>query len=299
MNFRTELCKIFNVVANTKSFSKAANELFMTQSAVSQAIKQLEISVNMILFKRTAKGVELTEAGNILYKYTSSAMELLETGLHKLENLKTLEDGELKIGAGDTISSYYLLQRLELFHKLYPNIKIQIVNRVTTESIELLKKGTIDIAFGNLPLEDNTIEIKECMTVHDIFVAGENFKQFKDKNFSRAEIAKMPLILLEKKSNSRQYIDKIFLESGFEITPSIELGAHELLLQLAKINLGVSCVVKEFSENYLKNNEIIEVKQQNPIPERAIGFCYLKNLVITPAMKEFMKFLDYNFLLKN
>lgn len=292
MNFRIELYKIFNIVAEKRSFSKAAEKLFMTQSAVSQAIKQLEDSIDMILFKRTAKGVELTDAGVTLYKYSSSAMELLETGLHKLESLKTLEEGELKIGASDTISSYFLLPRLEMFHKLHPNIKIQIINRVTTETIDLLKNGKIDIAFGNLPIEDDNIEIKKCMTVHDTFVAGNNFKQYKNKKLSRAEIANLPLILLEKKSNTRKYIDRIFLESGHSITPCIELGAHELLLQLAQINLGISCVVREFSENYLKNHEVFELQQTEPIPARAIGFCYSKNLILTPAMKEFMTFLE-------
>lgn len=294
MNFRTELYKIFTVVASAKSFSKAADELFMTQSAVSQAIKQLESSIDMILFRRTAKGVELTDAGTILYKYTNSAMELLDTGLHKLESLKTLDDGELRIGAGDTIASYFLLPRLEKFHKLYPNIKIQVTNGITNELIELLKKGKIDIAFANLPLTDDCIEIKECMTVHDTFVAGNDYREYEDKIFTRAEISKLPLILLENTSNAKQYVDRIFLESGLVLTPSIELGVHELLLQLAKINLGVSCVIKEFSENYLKNNEVFELKQQEPIPPRSIGFCYSKNLVLTPAMKEFMKFLDMN-----
>lgn len=291
MDFRAELYKIFNVVATNSSFSKAADELYMTQSAVSQAIKQLETSIDIVLFKRSAKGVELTEAGNILYKYTSSAMELLETGLLKLESLKNLEAGELKIGAGDTISSYYLLPRLEMFHKIYPNIKIQVINRVTRESIELLKKGKIDLAFGNLPIEDDTLEIKECMKVHDIFVAGNDYKDLKDKIFSKKEIAKLPLILLEKTSNSRKYVDNIFLNAGELLAPSIELGAHELLLQLAKINLGVSCVVKEFSEDYLKNDFVFEIKQEDPIPERAMGCMYSKNLFITPTMKEFMKFL--------
>jgi len=294
MNFRTELYKIFNVVATVKSFSKAGEELFMTQSAVSQAIKQLESSIDMPLFQRTSKGVELTEAGTILYKYTSSAMELLDVGLHKLETLKTLEEGELKIGAGDTIASYYLLPRLEMFHKLHPNIKIQIFNGVTTETIELLKKGKIDIAFGNLPIEDNTIEIQKCMTVHDTFIAGNDYKEYQNKVFSRKELVKLPLMLLEGKSNSRQYVNKIFLESGQTITPCFELGAHELLLQLAKINLGVSCVIKEFSEHYLNTNDVFELKQQDPIPERAIGFFYSKNLALTPAMKEFMKFLETN-----
>lgn len=141
-----------------------------------------------------------------------------------------------------------------MFHKLYPNIKIQIINRVTHETVELLKKGKIDLAFGNLPIEDEALEIKNCMTVHDTFVAGNDFKEHQDKN------------------------------------PVFELGAHELLLQLAKINLGVSCVIKEFSEEYIKNGDVFELKQNEPIPERNIGFFYSKNLSLTPAMKEFMKF---------
>ena len=294
MNFRIEHYRIFNIVAESQSFSKAAQSLFMTQSAVSQAIKQLENSIDMILFKRTSKGVELTEAGEVLYKYTSSAMELLETGLLRIESLKALDDGELKIGASDTISSYFLLPRLEMFHKLYPNIKIKIINRVTSETVELLKSGKIDIAFGNLPIEDDSIEVIECMTVHDTFVAGNDYKEYKNRVFSHEEIAELPLILLENKSNSRKYVDKVFLESGQVLTPSIELGAHELLLQLAKINLGVSCVVREFSEEYLKNDFVFELKQKNPIPKRAIGYCYSKTLHLTPTMQEFMSFLNSN-----
>lgn len=295
MNLRLEQYRIFNAVVEYGSFSKASDALFMTQSAVSQAIKQLETSINMVLFKRTSKGAELTEAGNILYKYTSSAMELLETGLLRLESLKSLDDGELKIGASDTISIHFLLPRLEMFHKLYPNIKIKIINRVTSETIDLLKNGKIDIAFGNLPIEDFSLEVVECMTVHDTFVVGKDFKD-KEKIFTREDIVNSPLILLENKSNSRKYVDKIFLESGHVLTPSIELGAHELLLQLAKINFGVSCVVKEFSKEYLENNFVFELKQKNPIPERSIGYCYSKSLHLTPTMKEFMSFLDSNFV---
>ena len=229
-----------------------------------------------------------------MYKYTSSAMELLETGLIKVEALKSLDEGELKIGASDTISSHFLLPHLEMFHKLYPNIKIQIINRVSTEAIELLKRGKIDIAFVNLPLRDESIEIQKCMTVHDTFVAGRGFEKLKNKIFSREDISKLPLILLESKSNSRKYVDKTFLESGQILNASIELGAHELLLQLAKINLGISCVIKEFSKEYLERNDVFELKQKNQIPERAIGYCYSKTLHLTPSMQKFMTFLNSN-----
>ena len=83
MSFRIEQYRIFNVVANSQSFSKAADELYMTQSAISQSIKQLEGAIDVILFQRTAKGVELTEAGELLYKYTS----FLERGQVALSNI--------------------------------------------------------------------------------------------------------------------------------------------------------------------------------------------------------------------
>jgi len=291
MNLHIEQYRIFNMVAESKSFSKAAEKLYMTQSAVSQAIKQLENSINTILFIRTPKGVELTQAGNILYKYTSSSMEILETGILRVEAFKNLDEGELRIGASDTIASYFLLPRLELFHKMYPQIKIKIVNRVTSEVVELLKKGKIDLAFGNLPIKDDKLEIVECMTIHDTFVAGSNYKKDRDKVYSRAEIADLPLILLENKSNSRKYVDSVFIESGQMLSTAIELGAHELLLQLAKINLGVACVIKEFSKEYLSDGSVFELKQENPIPSRAIGYCYLKTLPLTPAFKKFIEFI--------
>ena len=132
------------------------------------------------------------------------------------------------------------------------------------------------------------------MKVQDTFIAGNKFRELKDKILTREDISKLPLILLETKANSRKYVDKIFLESGLVLTPSIELGAHDLLLQLAKINLGISCVVKEFSEEYIKDGSVFELKQEHPIPERAIGYCYSKNLHFTPAMKKFISFLSLN-----
>lgn len=291
MNFHIEHYRIFNIVAEAKSFSKAAEKLYMTQSAVSQAIKQLENSINTILFIRTPKGIELTQAGSILYKYTSSAMEILETGVLRLEAFKSLDEGELKIGASDTIASHFLLSRLELFHKIYPQIRVKIINRVTSETIQLLKAGKIDLAFGNLPIKDEKLEIIECMAVHDTFVAGSNYRKDRDKIFSREDIARLPLILLESKSNSRKYVDYVFLESGQILSAAIELGTHELLLQLAKINLGVSCVIKEFSEEYLNDDSVFELKQENPVPPRAIGYCYPKNLPLTPALQKFIEFI--------
>ena len=139
-----------------------------------------------------------------------------------------------------------------------------IRDSVTDASVSLLKSGMVDIAFGNLPINDDKLIVRECMEVHDIFVGSDAYSELYNREVSRQIISEYPLILLEKKSNSRRYIDNIFLSSGIGLIPSIELGAHELLLQFAKINLGISCVVREFSEQYLADGSVHEIKLCDP-----------------------------------
>jgi len=108
MSIRLELYRIFDKVAKCKSFSKAANELYMTQPAISQAIMQLEDELKIRLFTRTPRGVILTNEGKILFEYTNSAISLLDNGEKKIRQSRDLKQGELKIGVSDTIT-YYLM----------------------------------------------------------------------------------------------------------------------------------------------------------------------------------------------
>lgn len=286
MQIKLELYRIFKEVAKKNSISEAAKSLFISQSAVSQAIKQLEIGLSLNLFRRTSKGVTLTAEGQLLYEYAASAIDLLESAESKLESVKNLSYGALKIGASDTISRYLLLEPLEHFNKLYPKIKLQIVNRTSLEAIELLKKGKIDFAYVNLPITDNEIIVEDFISVHDIFV-GSN--EYANKVYSLSELAKLPLILLEKKSNSRCYVESYFNQNGLQISPEIELGSHDLLLEFARIKLGISCVIKEFSQHYLKSGELCELKCNPPIPERKIGIASLKGVSLSPAARKFIE----------
>lgn len=289
---KLDLYKVFCQVAECESFSKASKILYMTQPAVSQAIMQLEKELDIRLFTRTPKGVNLTKEGQLLYEYTSSAINLISVGEKKLEEVKNLMVGDLQIGVGDTISRYFLLPFLEKFHSKYPNIKLKIINRTTLELCEMLKSGEIDIALGNLPIKDSSLEIRKCIDIRDVFVCGEKYKEKLSKPISLEELAELPLILLETNSNSRLYVEKYMLSKGIEMKPEIELGSHELLLEFAKINLGISCVIKEFSQEYLKNGLLYEVKLTEEIPKRSIGICFLKNISLSPSSTKFVEILE-------
>jgi LysR family transcriptional regulator, transcriptional activator of the cysJI operon len=289
---KLDLYRIFCEVAKAQSFSKAAAALYMTQPAVSQAIMQLEGELKLRLFTRTPRGVALTNEGQLLFEYISSALNLITTGGKKLGEIKNLMAGELRIGVGDTISRYYLLPYLESFHKQYRSIKLKVFNGTTIELCAMVKSGEIDMAVCNLPIEDAAFEIMECMDIHDIFVCGETYKDILSKPLSLEELSELPLILLETKSNSRQYVEKYMLSRGVVIKPEIELGSHELLLEFAKINLGISCVIKEFSQEYLKSGSLHEIQLVEGIPKRGIGICYLKSIPLSPGTSRFVDTLE-------
>lgn len=292
MSIKLDLYKIFCKVAKLGSFSKAAKSLYMTQPAVSQAIMQLESELEIRLFTRTPRGVVLTNEGEILFEYANSAINLINVGEKKIIESKNLMAGELRIGVGDTISRYFLLPFLEEFHSKYPKIKLKVINRTTLELTDLLKSGEVDVVICNLPVNDSTLEIMELMDIHDIFVCGEKYKDRISIPLSFNEIADLPLILLEPKSNSRLYVEKYILSKGVKIEPEIELGSHDLLLEFARINLGISCVVKEFSKEYLKSKLIYEVKLCEEIPKRAIGVCFLKTVSLSSAATKFVQDLE-------
>ena len=286
---KLDLYRVFSQVAQSESFSKAARGLYLTQPAVSQSILQLEEELDMRLFNRTPKGVTLTQEGKLLFDYVQSALNLIDSGEKKMQEFKTLTAGKIAIGVGDTISRHFLLPYLETFHTLYPDIKFKLVNGTTSELCRILKSGEIDVAICNFPIEDPKLTLIPCQPVHDTFVYGEKYSKMFANPVTLKELVKWPLIFLEQSSNSRRYIDTFMASHGIEVAPEFELGSHELLLDFAKINLGIACVTREFSEDYLASGILREVQLVEQIPAREIGICYLNSVQLSPASMKFVE----------
>ncbi|MEA4919877.1 MAG: LysR family transcriptional regulator [Clostridiaceae bacterium] len=291
MDVKLDQYRIFYRVAMNKSITAGAAELFLTQSAVSQAIKNLEDALGVELFIRGKRGVELTQEGEILLKYVGSALSLLEQACSQLGKVKALESGELRIGVGDTISRHLLLTALERFSRLHPKVELRILNRVSSETIELLRSGRVDLAFVNMPIDRSGVFLVGEIPVQDCFVAGkETAKKLIGSRMTYEEIARLPLILLEAKSSSRRFIDSCFGERGIVLRPEIELGAHDLLLDFAAANLGVACVVEEFSRKELESGKVIKLDTE-AFPKRSVGIFTLRPHS-APAAEALLELLD-------
>lgn len=289
MSVKLELYRVFKEVADRGSLSAAAQNLYISQSAVSQTIRQLEDQLQLRLFTRGTRGVTLTGEGKTLYRYVSSALSLIENGEQRLSMTRGLELGELIIGASDTITSSFLLPVLDRFHRQYPGIRIKVLNGTSPEVIGLLKGGKVDIAFANLPIQDSGIAIRHCFDIQDIFVASAEYQCDFSQTYTLAQIAAMPVIMLERKSNSRLWVEDFFLGHGVHLAPEIELGSHDLVLALTRIGLGVSCVIREFSAGLLATGEIREIKTSPTLPTRGIGAFSLRNVSVSAACTRFLE----------
>ena len=290
MAVRLELYRVFLEVAKQGNISAAAQNLFISQSAVSQSVKQLEEQLQVRLFSRSTRGVSLTSEGKLLLEYVSHALGLLQSGEEKIAASRQLLTGELIIGASDTVTKTYLLSRLEAFHKDYPDIRIRILNGTTSMVLDYLHAGQVVIAFASEAPDETVYSVRHCVDTHTIFVAAPDYLEF-DKVYTMEEIAALPLILLERKASSRVYVERYFQDHGVQIHPEIELGSHNLLISLARIGLGVACVTEEFSLSGLSRGVIVPLKTDFEIPPRAVTMCTLQGVTPTSAANRFMDFI--------
>ena len=291
MAVKLELYRVFKEVAETGNISLAAKNLYISQSAVSQSIKQLEAELQTRLFARNSRGVTLTADGRMLYEYVRSAMGLLETGEEKLSQTRELQMGQLTIGASDTVTSQFLLPYLDRFHRQYPAIHIQIISGRSHKVLGLLQSGKVDIAFASTPQEAASLETFPCLTTHSILVAGAEYPCDFRHVYTLEEIAAFPLILLERKASSRLYLEKYFLQNGLRLNPEIELGARSLLVDLAAIGFGVAGVTEEFVRKELDSGRLKKLKTSFEIPARSVDMCLLSDVPQSAAAERFTDFV--------
>ena len=288
MAVKLELYRVFKEVAEAGNISTAAKNLYISQSAVSQSIKQLETALQARLFSRSPRGVSLTGEGQMLYQYVRSALGLLATGEDKLSQAQQLLLGTLVIGASDTVTSFFLTHYLDAFHRLHPGIRLKIVSGRSAKVLSMLKSGAVDIAFASSP-SDSAISNWPCFSTHSVFVAGSSYECDFDHVYTRQEIAAFPLILLERKASSRVFLEQYFLQSGITLTPEIELRSRQLLVTLARIGLGVAGVTQEFVQDALDSGDICLLKTDFTIPARSVDMCTLQDVTPTAAASAFME----------
>lgn len=292
MNIDYELYRIFYIVAKNGNITRSSKELLISEPAVSKSIKNLEGYLGAPLFTRTKKGVNLTTEGITLYEYISKGIEYFKSSEAKFNELINLESGTIRIGINTTLTKEFLMPYLETFHKLYPNINIEIRTNLTSELKSMLKDGLIDMHILNLTNEEtkNDFNIIKCKTITDCFVSNKPIKE----KISIKELNNYPLILQDKNSNTRKFLDDFANKYEITLKPKIEIGSYYLVSEFSRIGLGIGYVTKNYIKNNLDNKELFIVPIKEKIPSREIGILLNKNTTPNFSTKELIKIITQN-----
>ena len=292
MKTNLELYKTFYYVAKNNNITQAANELMISQPAVSKSIKTLENDLNTVLFNRNNDGVSLTNAGELLYAKINKAMELIISAEEDLDSLNNMEVGTINIGAGNTIMQRFLMPYIKEFHKKYPNINVIVHTVVTDELIKRAQVGLVDIVFTHLPNNiPSNFEIKKVKELHDILVVNKD-SIYKDKIIKKSDLSKLPLILLPLKASNRMNFNKFCNSNNIVIKPLMEIGNDLIIEDCAKNGLGVSLVVKEYVESQLENNELFELKTKFNIEPKYLVCLVEANRMNNIIIQKFLELLN-------
>lgn len=291
--------RIFYTVAKTGNISKAAKELYISQPAISKSIQKLEESMNCELFRRSSRGVSLTEEGELLYSHVKVAFETLALGEDRLRNSIELGVGHLKIGVSSTLCKYMLLPYLKEFIKLYPHINISITCQSTNDTLKLLEENKIDVGLIGKPESLKNIDFYYLAEIKDIFVATKDYlRNLKTRGVKEDRILQSSTIMLLDKNNmTRQYIDDYLQENHIVVQDSIDISSMDLLIEFAKISVGVACVIREFVKKELADGSLIEIPLGFPIHKREVGFAYKKSVKPSKSLELFVDFYKSHELL--
>ena len=262
MDQNLSLYKVFYTVANTGNISKAASELFISQPAISKSIRKLEQSLDVTLFSRNSRGVQLTEEGEILYGYVQSAFYSLQLGEAQLQKINDLGIGHLHIGVSTTLCKYMLLPYLKDFIAAHPHVRITIECQSTNHTLQLLRENKIDLGLIGRPGRLHHVHFDSLGEIEDIFVSTRSYldnlsvrtsrhSQNSQENTVADVLRSATLMLLDKENMTRQYIDDYLSLHHIESNNQLEVSTMDLLIEFAKVGLGVACVIRQFVEKEL------------------------------------------------
>ena len=216
----------------------------------------------------------------------------MNLGEDKLRRSIELGVGHLQIGVSSTLCKHMLLPYLKKFIRRNPHISISISCQSTNETLRLLDENKIDIGLIGKPENLKNIDFYYLDNIEDIFVANRDYlNNLKKRGIAENEIlSNSTLMLLDKNNMTRQYIDDYLQENHISVADSIDISDMDLLIDFAKIGVGVACVIRSFVSGELADGSLVEVPLGIPIHEREVGFAYKENLKPSKSLQSFIDF---------
>lgn len=290
-----DLYRVFYTVAKRGSLTKAAEELYISQPAVSQSIRQLENQLGVSLFNRTHRGMELSEqGGKVIFAKVEQALKLFTDAENKIQQLSSSATGTIRIMATTNVFEYVLTEKLAAFRAKYPEVKIELITALSSSVNVALKENKCDVAFVHLPVENDPdlVIYGNIMRLSDAFVTNKDRLELTGEVVPLSKLQEYPLVLPDEKTTARKMLNEFLSRVGIELEAAIEIGDFSLMKRLVTSGMGIGFMPKEYAERRLKEGILFEIQTDPPLPVRSVGLAMAKNAKISYALKMFLELFD-------
>lgn len=281
--------EIFCSVAEYGNFSRASEHLFISQPAISKSIANLEKQLGVRLFTRNSRGVSLTPQGEHLYQHVSRALGEIASAEDTIRRSAQVGGGTLRIGVSTTLCKYILIPYLQKFIQEYPHIRISVFCQPTDQTLSQVADGSIDLGLVGESRRIAGLSYFPCKKVHDAFVATESYLEHLSLLDIPPEeyLTRGSVMLLDRDNISRQYIDEYLLTNQITFEDTLEISSMDLLIDLARIGIGIACVIADFIEKDLADGMLLSLPLPVPIAPRLISFVKKEHSQENPALEKF------------
>lgn len=281
----------FYEIALARSFTRAADKLFLTQPAISLQIKALEDELGESLFDRKRREIRLTAAGEVLFKHVQQIFDGLEDARNEIAALHKELNGRLVLGTSDTNCTYILPGVLEEFRRCYPAVDLDIRNRISPEIANLVANDGVDIGLVTLPVRHRDVQAHPLLQRQDVLICRPDHCLRERKRIRLTEVTTFPLLVLERGSTSRQLLEAAFVEGGMCPLVAMELGGIEVLKRFVEIGLGIAIVPQVAVAQEVERGQLHAV-QITGLPASRVGWIERRGRVRSAAASAFVQLIE-------
>lgn len=280
----------FLETAREKSFTRAAEKLFLTQPAVSLQVKALEEELGTRVFERHGKQVLLTEAGRVLFARVEEILDMVNRAQQDIAALGDLKTGRLCVGTSDTNCAYVLPPVVKAFRAAYPGVDIRLTDRMSSEVVRLVMEGAVDFGLATLPVRESRVITVPLFVREDVLICAVGHPLAQAARVGLSDAAAHPWLMLERGSTSRDLLDGACHRAGLAVHVAMELGSIEVIKRFVEIGLGVALVPAVAVKEEVRAGRLCALHVAD-LPARQVGVVQRPGGHLGRAAEVFLAFL--------
>jgi len=284
--------EMFRAVAEQGTFTRAAERLHISQSAVSRQVQILEEELGGVLLHRSAKGVTLTPAGELVLHMTHRIEREMQDALAQVSQTHTLQRGVLHLGGGMTVCIYILPRLLKKYRRLHPGVDFHVTTGLTEKILELIRAHEVDVGLLTLPIVAKDLETVPVLREEMVVVTAPGHPLSRERTVDPKSLARFPLILYEAGSNTRKVLDQFFLEEEVPVEVAMETENVEIIKAMVASGLGVTIVPYTPVARDVRNGRFACARVRGRKLVRETGWVFLKSEHPPRAVSELLRVFD-------